>query len=108
VTVLSGCRTAASSGGDEHMSHMSTGDLAAPAGTFAASQGNTALPPSNNAAKARLAASPRHGEWVKLAWEPGSSDSLMAWIVYPSTSSAKTGHRVMPRPSGKYSMTVAR
>src|SRR5207249_10185318 len=50
----------------------------------------SALPPSNNAAKARLAASPRHGEWVKVAWEPGSSDSLMAWIVYPSTSNAKT------------------
>jgi carboxymethylenebutenolidase len=37
-----------------------------------------------------LAASPRHGEWVKIAWEPGSADSLMAWIVYPSTSNAKT------------------
>src|SRR5205823_13585741 len=48
------------------------------------------LPPSNNNAKARLAATPRHAEWVKLAWEPGSSDSLMAWVVYPSTSNAKT------------------
>ena len=74
---------------DEHMAHMSAGDIAPPnAGT--ASQGNPALPPSNNAAAARLAASPRHGEWVKLAWEPGSADSLMAWIVYPSTSNART------------------
>jgi carboxymethylenebutenolidase len=56
----------------------------------ASSQGNPALPPSNNEAPARLAASPRHGEWVKIAWEPGSADSLMAWIVYPSTSNAKT------------------
>ena len=75
---------------DDHIAHMSAGDLAAPVGTFSASQGNTALPPSNNAAKARLAGSPRHGEWVKVAWEPGSSDSLMAWVVYPSTTTAKT------------------
>lgn len=75
---------------DDHLAHMDGADLAAPAGTFAASQGNIALPPSNNAAKARLEASPRHGEWVKVAWEPGSTDSLMAWIVYPATSNAKT------------------
>jgi len=75
---------------DEHMSHMSAGDVAAPAGGGAVGQGNTALPASNIHAAARLAASPRHGEWVKVAWEPGSKDSLMAWIVYPSTSNAKT------------------
>jgi len=74
---------------DEHMAHMSTGDMASPS-VAPASQGSLALPASNNAAAARLAASPRHGEWVKLAWEPGSSDSLMAWIVYPSTTNAKT------------------
>ena len=75
---------------DEHMAHMSAADMAVPNGMAAVSQGNPALPPSNNEAQARLAASPRHGEWVKIAWEPGSSDSLMAWIVYPSTSNAKT------------------
>jgi carboxymethylenebutenolidase len=48
------------------------------------------IPASANGAPARIAASPRHGEWVKIAWEPGSKDSLMAWIVYPSTSNAKT------------------
>jgi carboxymethylenebutenolidase len=74
---------------DEHMAHMSAGDVASPA-VAASGQGNPALPPSNNAAAARLAASPRHAEWVKIAWEPGSSDSLMAWVVYPSTSNAKT------------------
>jgi carboxymethylenebutenolidase len=74
---------------DEHTAHMSASDAQAPSATQS-SQGNLALPPSNNAAKARLEASPRHGEWVKIAWEPGSSDSLMAWIVYPSTSNAKT------------------
>ena len=75
---------------DEHMSHMNAADMAVPNGMAAVSQGNPTLPPSNNEAAARLAASPRHGEWVKIAWEPGSSDSLMAWIVYPSTTNAKT------------------
>ena len=74
---------------DEHLAHMSSGDMASPA-VAPAAQGNAALPPSNNAAAARLAASPRHGEWVKIAWEPGSADSLMAWVVYPSTANAKT------------------
>lgn len=74
---------------DEHTAHMSAADQASPT-VAQASQGNLALPPSNNESKARLEASPRHGEWVKIAWEPGSSDSLMAWIVYPSTANAKT------------------
>src|SRR5205085_4530497 len=74
---------------DEHMSHMSARDMAAPAASNGAGQGSTALPASNNHAAARIAASPRHAEWVKVAWEPGSKDSLMAWIVYPSTSNAK-------------------
>jgi carboxymethylenebutenolidase len=74
---------------DEHVAHMSAGDVATP-NVAPAGLGNLELPPSNNAAKARLEASPRHGEWVKIAWAPGSPDSLMAWIVYPSTSSAKT------------------
>jgi len=75
---------------DEHMSHMSAADRAAPPMANAGGQGNSALPPSNVHAPARIAASPRHAEWVKVAWEPGSKDSLMAWIVYPSTSNAKT------------------
>src|SRR3954471_18359210 len=75
---------------DEHMGHMSAGDVAAPNAAASASQGSAALPASNNAAAARLAASPRHAEWVKVAWAPGSSDSLMAWVVYPSTTNAKT------------------
>jgi carboxymethylenebutenolidase len=76
---------------DEHISHMSAGDLAAPStATAGGTQGTAGLPSSNSQALARLSASPRHGEWVKVPWEPGSKDSLMAWIVYPSTSNAKT------------------
>jgi carboxymethylenebutenolidase len=88
ASFLSGCHRQPVA--DEHMSHMSAGDLAAPAAGAGSGQGNMALPASNIHAAARLSASPRHGEWVKVAWEPGSKDSLMAWIVYPSTSNAKT------------------
>ena len=40
-----------------------------------------APPPDNAGAASRLAASPRHGEWVKVSVAPG--DSVTAWIVYP-------------------------
>ena len=73
---------------DEHTAHMSAADVAAPAAGVATGearlQGTAGLPPSNLSAAARLAASPRHGEWVKIALEPGSADSLMAWVVYPA------------------------
>ncbi len=67
---------------------MSNAALSAPS-ALVIMQPDTALPPSNNEAAARLAASPRRHEWVKLAWTPGSPDSLMAWVVYPSNGNAK-------------------
>jgi carboxymethylenebutenolidase len=71
---------------DDHMMHMSAADMRAPAiGVSSTSQGIAGLPASNNNAAARLAASPRHGEWVKIALQPGSKDSIMAWVVYPKT-----------------------
>jgi carboxymethylenebutenolidase len=39
------------------------------------------LPPSATAAVERLAASPRHGEWVMV--KTGANDSVRAWLVYP-------------------------
>jgi carboxymethylenebutenolidase len=87
--VLSACHRQSAT--DDHTSHMSADDRAAPSATMGGgNQGSMALPPSNNHAAARLASTPRHAEWVKVAWEPGSKDSLMAWIVYPSTANAKT------------------
>jgi carboxymethylenebutenolidase len=65
---------------------MSSADLRLPSVTRAPAdqQGTPGLPASAATAEARLKASPRHGEWVKVAWEAGSSDSLMAWVVYPA------------------------
>ena len=84
ATVVAGCsrhsaQASGSTTSDEHASHG-----AAPA-AVSTSQGTTGLPPSANAAAGRVAASPRHGEWVKFPVGQGTSDSLMAWIVYPST-----------------------
>ena len=72
---------------DGHTAHMSAADLRAPIVTAAAAtqQGTPGIPASATTAAARLAASPRHSEWVTIAWEVGSRDSLMAWIVYPVT-----------------------
>ncbi|CAN5519844.1 dienelactone hydrolase family protein [soil metagenome] len=93
VLLASACRLQRQSpaaGVDDHMSHMTAADTKAPAVAAMGSQGIAGLPPSANSAPARLAASPRHSEWVKIAWAPGSPDSLMAWVVYPSTSNAHT------------------
>lgn len=71
---------------DDHSAHMSAADLIAPAsGQGGDAQGIPGLPPSARTAEARLSSTPRHGEWVKVPWEAGSNDSLMAWIVYPES-----------------------
>jgi carboxymethylenebutenolidase len=71
---------------DDHMAHMSAADMRAPMVGMSTSQGTPGLPASNNSAAARLAASPRHSEWVKIPWGAGATDSIMAWVVYPKTS----------------------
>jgi len=81
----------ASSAMDDHLMGMTAAEMAAPPIVRRADvQGTPGLPPSASTAAARIAASPRHAEWVKIAWEPGSRDSLMAWIVYPTTSRPHT------------------
>ena len=42
------------------------------------------LPPDGEAATARLAASPRHGEWV--TYDAGGGDEVQAWVSYPERS----------------------
>ncbi|WP_373057805.1 dienelactone hydrolase family protein [Gemmatimonas sp.] len=75
---------------DDHMSHMSAADLSTPAmRTSNARQGVAGLPASSNSAPARIKASPRHAEWVKIAWDAGSADSIMAWVVYPASPNAR-------------------
>lgn len=55
-------------------------DAPAPAGAV----GSMALPPGAGEASARLAASPRHGEWVMVGTGLAApDDSVRAWVVYP-------------------------
>jgi len=69
---------------EDHSSHMSSTESARSSGRAGAE-----LPASNGASAARVAASPRRGEWVKVPFEPGSKDTIMAWVVYPSSARAK-------------------
>lgn len=79
-----------SSATDDHMAHMRAADLAAPSRSAGGlQQDRPGLPASNANADARVKASPRHAEWVKIAWEPGSADSLMAWVVYPASPNSR-------------------
>lgn len=44
---------------------------------------DAALPAGAATVAARLAASPRHGEYAMIARTKGGTDSLRAWVVYP-------------------------
>ena len=56
----------------------------APAPGMAGMAGSMALPPGAGEASARLAASPRHGEWVMVGTGLAApDDSVRAWVVYP-------------------------
>src|SRR5438105_902237 len=66
-----------------HAGHMSP--TAAPAAAAspapAAVARDETVPPAEDAAKAALEKSPRHGEYVDV--KVGSADSVRTWIVYP-------------------------
>jgi carboxymethylenebutenolidase len=68
------CTTARNNSAD-HSDH----DSAAPAGSVASSPAS-GLPADAAGARARLAASPRHSEWVMIS---AGADSVRAFIVYP-------------------------
>jgi len=101
VAILAGCtlqRSSSNSAGtlassaraDDHMGHMNAADRSMPAmRASGAQQGIAGLPASNNTAAARIKASPRHAERGKIAWEAGSADSIMAWVVYPASPNSR-------------------
>jgi carboxymethylenebutenolidase len=55
-------------------------DTPAPAAAPASAR-QASIPPGAAEADARLAASPRHGEWAMIS--AGAADSVRAWVVYP-------------------------
>lgn len=64
---------------DEHAGHAM--HSAAPAAGALLQPGSAALPPGEEDAKARLNATPRHGEYATVALPGGGS--LRAWVSYP-------------------------
>jgi carboxymethylenebutenolidase len=56
---------------------------AAPAGAV---PDDSTIAPGATTAAARLARSPRHGEWVTIKSGPQAGDSLRLWVVYPQRS----------------------
>lgn len=48
--------------------------------------GDSTIAPGATKAAARLAQSPRHGEWVTIRTGPQAGDSLRLWVVYPQRS----------------------
>jgi carboxymethylenebutenolidase len=72
--------TKVSPASDPHADHAQT--AAASASMPAVSPDS--LPPDANGAAARLAASPRHGEWAMIHTTNG--DSIRTWVVYPERS----------------------
>jgi carboxymethylenebutenolidase len=64
---------------NEHAGH----DMSAPV-PMEGFQQQAGIPAGATTAAARLAASPRHAEWVAI--KVNATDSVMAWVVYPERS----------------------
>lgn len=75
LVAVGACTTTGTSNAADHSDH----DSIAPSSGMSV-QPSTTLPADAASARARLASSPRHGEWVMI---PAGADSVRAWIVYP-------------------------
>ncbi len=73
---------------DPHAHHAAGVATPAPAATVPPLPPNEAIPPDADGAKAALAKSPRHGEWIDLPLADGTK--LLTWVVYPE-SKARAG-----------------
>ncbi|HET7273734.1 MAG TPA: dienelactone hydrolase family protein [Longimicrobiaceae bacterium] len=82
VAILTIALTACNPAGGD--AEVNDAQAAEPSDAVAASPSDPSLPPGEDEASERLAASPRHGEWITIP--AGDGDSLRAWIVYPETS----------------------
>jgi carboxymethylenebutenolidase len=84
AAVLSSCARRTGPAADEHAGHAAAASPAAgavaPASAPQSSQ-SSSLPAGATDAQARVAASPRHAEWVMVP--AGNGDSVRTWVVYP-------------------------
>lgn len=74
-SLIGGCTTTQANAADDHSGH----DNNAPSASVSV-PANESLPADAASARARLASSPRHGEWVTYK---SGTDSVRAWLVYP-------------------------
>lgn len=83
VTLLASAAACARHGAepDVHAQHAGMAAAGAPAMAMAS---DSTLPAGALDVAARLARSPRHGEWAMI--RTGPSDSVKAWVVYPERS----------------------
>lgn len=80
LAALPGCVRAPTPASGEHLDHVQP---AASAVGMATGQVKS-LPPAEADAAARIAASPRHAEWVMVpTGAAGQNESIRAWVVYP-------------------------
>lgn len=75
LALVAACTTTRTSTASDHSDH----DTVAP-GASVSVPTNESLPADAAGARARLASSPRHGEWVSYK---SGADSIRAWLVYP-------------------------
>jgi len=75
VALIGGCTTSHANAANDHSEH----DSIAPSPSVSV-PANQSLPADAAGARARLASSPRHGEWVSYK---SGADSIRAWLVYP-------------------------
>lgn len=66
--------------------HAQHADMPATATVPARTASDAALPAGAADVAARVAGSPRHGEWAMI--RTGASDSVRAWVVYPERSTS--------------------
>ena len=83
LAAFAACTTPAVQQGREHDEHMAHETGVAESSIGAVQPDDANLPAGAQTVAARLAASPRHGEYVMIARTPGGTDSLRAWVVYP-------------------------
>ena len=82
VAFLAGCAAPAVQQTRDHDDHTMLGTTGADPRSLAQPDDAT-LPAGAASVAARLASSPRHGEYVMIPRTAGGTDSLRAWVVYP-------------------------
>ncbi|MGZ8377735.1 MAG: dienelactone hydrolase family protein [Gemmatirosa sp.] len=80
VAATAGCARSSRMVADEHAGHAETTTTTSTT-TTTTRVTSAALPAGAAGARARIAASPRHGEWAMVRTSTG--DSVRAWVVYP-------------------------